>query len=110
MSRDRVRGLVIAYLQGEMPAGRLEAELPDGWELDEAGDPGLRELTFQVMGPLAEYDRGDLDEHELRERLLPHVGWVVGRVDPLPSVVTTSVTRDPAPTVAAGTALLKASA
>ena len=58
------------YLDGT--SSRIEFEnwfLPATWNLSEEKEPAAHALSAQVYLALAEFDNGDLDEAELRERL-----------------------------------------
>lgn len=66
---DHVRASIIEYLAGRFDADSLATRLPDGWELDEAGTPEARTLTLKAIGCLAEYQRGDKADDELRVAL-----------------------------------------
>jgi hypothetical protein len=70
-----VRNLVALYLAGSIPVERLADDLPDGWDLDEGHDAAADDLTLRVMGYLAEFQRGDLSEPELRMALDPFAAW-----------------------------------
>jgi hypothetical protein len=72
-----VRNLVALYLAESIPVDRLADDLPDGWELDEEQDATTSDLTLRVMGYLAEFQRGDLDESSLRRALMPFAAWTV---------------------------------
>src|SRR5947209_4046837 len=64
---DYVRATIIEYLAGRSSADDLATRLPDGWELDEAGGtPDARTLTLKALGYLAEYQRGDRTDDDLR--------------------------------------------
>jgi hypothetical protein len=67
---DHVRSIIIEYLAGRFSADELATRLPDGWELDEAGDAAARDLTLLVVGYVAELERGDRSESALREVLI----------------------------------------
>jgi hypothetical protein len=59
-----------SYLDGTF--SRVEFEnwfLPATWNLSEEQDPVAHDLSAQVYLALAEFDNGDLDEAELKERL-----------------------------------------
>jgi hypothetical protein len=43
--------------------------VPAAWNLSEAKDPDAHALAAQIYLALAEFDNGDLDEAELKERL-----------------------------------------
>lgn len=74
-----VRNLVALYLAGSLSVEQLGDDLPDGWDLDEGQDAAATDLTLRVMGYLAEFQKGDLDEAELRTTLTPYAAWVVER-------------------------------
>lgn len=59
---------IALYLANEVAVTDLWDMLPDGWEMDQAGNEEERQLVLQVMGNLSEYQRGDLDEEALRAR------------------------------------------
>ncbi len=61
-----IRDLISRYLAGDMDAAELNDLLPDGWDLDEADDPGASELALLALGFLAGYQSGDRDEDALR--------------------------------------------
>jgi hypothetical protein len=107
MSELRVRRVLGDYLSGKVSLAQLTRALPDGWELDEAEDASLRSLTFSVMGAISEFDRGDLTEAELRDRLVPLVGFLITHSEATSG--TAAATAGPTRIVAAGTALLAAS-
>lgn len=88
MAERAIREGVARYIVGELNISQLEARLPDAWQLDALGDTQLRTLTFEIMGALGEFDRGDIDEVALRKRLVPLAGWIV----------TTSYSSSPAET------------
>jgi hypothetical protein len=67
---DQVRSIIIEYLAGRITARDLAVGLPDGWELDEGDNAEARDLTLRVVGHLAEYERGDRDERDLRMMLM----------------------------------------
>jgi hypothetical protein len=67
---DHVRSIIIEYLAGRISARDLAVGVPDGWELDGCDDVEARDLTLRVVGHLAEYERGDLDERALRMVLM----------------------------------------
>lgn len=108
MSELRIRRALGDYLSGQMSVAQLTRALPDGWELDEAQDPALRSLTFDVLAPLGEFDRGDLTEVELKKRLVPLVGFLITHSESTSATAATTAA-GPARIVAAGTALLAAS-
>jgi hypothetical protein len=64
-----IRDLIARYLNGDVSADDLPELLPDGWDLDEVGDPAATELVMSVVGYLAEYQAGDRDEPNLHESL-----------------------------------------
>src|SRR5947208_15015128 len=64
-----IRDLISRYLIGDITADELSDQLPDGWELDEANDPGASDLALLAMGYLAGYQSGDRDEAALRDAL-----------------------------------------
>lgn len=66
---DHVRASIIEYLAARFDADDLATRLPDGWELDESGTDEARTLTLRAMGYLAEYQRGDRTEADLRSVL-----------------------------------------
>src|SRR5580704_196553 len=66
---DQLRGTIIEYLASGISADDLATQLPDGWELDQDGTEQVRLLTMQAFASLAEYQRGDITEHRLREAL-----------------------------------------
>jgi hypothetical protein len=66
---DQVRSIIIEYLAGRITARDLAVGLPDGWELDEGDDSEVRDLTLRAVGYLAEHERGDRDEQDLRTAL-----------------------------------------
>jgi hypothetical protein len=66
---DHVRTTIIEYLAGRFPADELLTRLPDPWELDEAADDVAREMAMCATGYLAEMERGDRSEVELRAAL-----------------------------------------
>jgi hypothetical protein len=88
---------------------QLESLLPDGWELDEHADPETREMVLRVMGAVAEYMAGDLDDAGLRDRLIRQAGWVVVTSYSSASEELIATTRPPATAFVAGTALLAGS-
>jgi hypothetical protein len=63
---DQVRTIIFEYLGGRFPAEELLTRLPDPWELDEAADDVARETAMLAVGFLAEMERGDRSEAELR--------------------------------------------
>lgn len=67
---DHVRSIIIEYLAGRFPADELATRLPDAWELDQAGDREAHDLTLRAVGYLAEYQRGDRSDDDLREDLV----------------------------------------
>src|ERR1700730_10723202 len=67
---DHVRGTIIEYLATRFSADDLATRLPDGWELDEGGTPEARLVTLKAIGYLAEYQRGDRSETDLRDALI----------------------------------------
>jgi hypothetical protein len=64
-----IRELIARYLAGDIDATELNDQLPDGWDLDEADDPGATELVLLALGFLAGYQSGDRDEDALRAML-----------------------------------------
>jgi hypothetical protein len=70
---DHVRSVVIEYLAGLFTTDELAIRLPDGYELDEASDPAALDMTLRSVGYLAELERGDRTEDELRAALIPLV-------------------------------------
>jgi hypothetical protein len=74
-----VRESIALYVEGFITPGGLSDRLPDGWDLDEASDPGTTDLVMLVVGYLSEYQDGDLTEETLRRELARHAGWLVER-------------------------------
>ena len=70
-----VRNLVALYLAGILPREEFASRLPDGWDMDEADDAAGDEAALLVMGFVAEFERGDLDEASLRRSLAPFAAW-----------------------------------
>lgn len=64
-----IRDLISRYLAREVDVDELNDHLPDGWELDEAGDPSATDLALFAIGYLAGYQSGDRDEEQLRSAL-----------------------------------------
>jgi hypothetical protein len=62
---EQIRMSLVEYLAQRLTAAELARRLPDGWELDEAGDSVARRLTLKAMGYLAEFQRGDRTDAEL---------------------------------------------
>jgi hypothetical protein len=75
MAEAKIRALVARYVAGELPLDELERSLPDGWELDQAGDRTLRRFVLQIMGRIAEFRHGDYDEAALRKNLAEFGEW-----------------------------------
>ena len=53
MTEAQIRQNVWRYLLEELSVAQLGNALPDGWELDKAGSPAVRDLYPRVMGPWA---------------------------------------------------------
>jgi hypothetical protein len=70
---DHVRSIIIEYLAGRFAADQLPTRLPDVWELEEGGDVEAHDLVLRAVGYLAEYERGDRAEPDLRAALIPLV-------------------------------------
>ena len=104
MGEPAIREGVALYLTGELTLAQLEMRFPDAWVLDETRDAELRQLTLQIMGAIAEFDRGDIREAELRKRLLPFAGLVV-KTSYSSSSAAPTVSSPPVRAFAAGTAL-----
>ncbi len=84
---DQVQSTIIEYLAGRFSAAELATRLPDPWELDDAvADAAARDMALRAVGYLAELERNDRSEGELREAL---VSLVVGP-EPATSVTMTS--------------------
>ena len=79
MPESQVREAVARYLAGMISAGELEHVLPDGWDLDESASDESRKGVLVVMGLIAEFMAGDLQEPELRKHLEPYAAWRVER-------------------------------
>ena len=73
---DSVADLVARYLANVVSVGELEHSLPDGWEIDHL-DERHRVATLKVIGLVAEHSAGEIQEHELRDRLRPFAGWTL---------------------------------
>jgi hypothetical protein len=93
---DRVRGTIIEYLAARISADDLATLLPDGWELDQDGTEAVRLLTMQAFGCLAEYQRGDISEQDLRNAL---TGLIVGATETSLGGGKTEVVEVPEPVV-----------
>jgi hypothetical protein len=90
------RALISCFLDGEIDAVQLSERLPDGWELDEADDPGATDLALYALGYLAGYQSGDRTEDELREALrqmLSDTVLIEYAADDLITVLAASVAR-----------------
>lgn len=70
-----VRDLISRYVAELISIRDLSEGLPDGWDVDQAGDPDTAELVMRVVGYLAEYERGTRSESQLREALRPEASW-----------------------------------
>lgn len=66
MVSDRVLRLVVSYIWGDLALVDFERALPDGWDLDEGATRQERRLVLGIMGHLADYRRGNLNEASLR--------------------------------------------
>jgi hypothetical protein len=66
---DRIREIVARYLSGDISADELEVQLPDGWEMDRDGDEDARRLVLRIIGYVAEFQNGDLNEADFVDRL-----------------------------------------
>ena len=55
----------------------LSHRLPDGWDLDEAAEPSVKQLVLRTIGHIADYERDVLSESELRQVLRPEASWHV---------------------------------
>jgi hypothetical protein len=74
-----VRDSISRYVSELASVSDLSHQLPDGWALDEQNDPQTTKLVMLVMGYLADYDNGHLNELELRQRLASEASWQVQR-------------------------------
>jgi hypothetical protein len=68
---DEIHELVGRYLRDEISVSELQVGLPDGWDMDQSGDETARRLVLRIMGNLAEFFNGSIDEDALRSRLSP---------------------------------------
>ena len=75
-----VRHLISLYVAESIPIEELSDALPDGWELDEAGEPDVKRLVLQTIGRIADYEREALTEDQLRKLLDPETVWRSERV------------------------------
>jgi len=66
---ELVKAALIEYLALRLSAAELAGRLPDGWELDQVGDIETRRLVLKVMGLLAERQREDRTDEELRSAI-----------------------------------------
>ena len=65
---QRVVALRERYLAGAMDVHDFAVGLPDPWEMQRVDDPDDegKHLALRLLGFLAEYQRGDRSEHNLR--------------------------------------------
>lgn len=75
-----VRDLISRYVAASITVDELNHLLPDGWDLDESGDPVTKELVLRTVGYIADHHRDMLSEDEIRRELAPEVSWHVARV------------------------------
>lgn len=74
-----VRDLIARYVASSITAEELSESLPDGWDLDEAAEPVATDLVLRAIGYLAEYQRSDRSESELKEALTGEASWHLER-------------------------------
>ncbi len=74
-----VRDLISRYVAASISVDELSDRLPDGWDLDEAGEPDATELLMRVVGYISEYQMGRRSESELRDALKGEASWLVER-------------------------------
>ncbi len=74
-----VRDSISRYVAGSISMDEFSDSLPDGWDLDEAGEPITTELVMLVTGYISEHQMGRRSESELREALRGEASWLVDR-------------------------------
>lgn len=84
-----VRDLISRYVAGIDTLETLSHGLPDGHDLDAAKEPDVKHLVLLTIGYLADYQRDNLSESELRRLLSAEASWHLDRIS------TTAVTPDP---------------
>ncbi len=86
-----VRDLIARYVASSITAEELSDRLPDGWDLDEAAEPVATDVVLRAIGYLAEYQRNDRSESELRKALKSDASWHVERsISPAAKLITQS--------------------